>query len=212
MRSSRFADLRPWAVFACICILCPVGVASERVAEVLRAKLPRYDPAIRAAEEKRQADEAAKKPAEPERNAPAAESPPVPPAETASGVVVLDPVEVRAQRQLPRVKLPRIGTSDPVDSSVNAQDPYLLPAERRARLQKKHLSALDRALNRFSFGFNLRTSGDARAADAESRERSARGAGVVADAIQLAAIAGEDEEEIKKLRELYLQMLTSRPK
>lgn len=208
----RFVDLRPLAGFVCFCGLSLVGCASERLAEALREKLPRYDPAIRAAEEKRQAEEAAKKPAEPERNAQTTESPPVPQAETASGVVVLDPVEVRARRQLPRVKLPRIDVSDAVDSSVVAQDPYLLPAERRARLQKKHLSPLDRALNRFSFGFNLRTSGDARAADAESRERSARGAGVVADAIQLAALAGEDEAEIKKLRELYLQMLTSRPK
>lgn len=186
--------------------------ASDKIAEALRQSLPRYDPAVRAAEEKRRADEAAKKSAEPERRAPVAESKPAALPETAPGVVVLDPVEVRAHRQLPRVKLPRIGASDALDASVDTADPYLSPAERRARLQKKHLSALDRALNKFSFGFGLLTSGDARAADAESRERFARGAGEVGDAIQLAAVAGEDEAEIAKLRELYLQLLTTRPK
>lgn len=215
MRSSRFSDLlRPWAVFACLCILCPAGAASERAAEALRGKLPRYDPAIRAAEEKRQADEAAKKTAAPAPQGTINEATPVLSTlpETAPGVVVLDPVEVRAQRQLPRVKLPRIGASDPVDSSVDVEDPYLLPDERRARRQKKHLSALDRALNKFSFGFGLSGSSDARAAAAENRGQFARGTAEVADAIQLAAVAGEDEAEIKKLRELYLQMLTHRPK
>lgn len=186
--------------------------ASDKIAEAVRQSLPRYDPAIRAAAEKRRADEAEKKTAEPERRASAAESKPTAPPETAPGIVVLAPVEVRAQRQLPRVKLPRIGASDALDASVDAADPYLSPSERRARLQKKHLSALDRALNKFSFGFGLLTSGDARAADAESREQFAPEAGEVGDAIQLAALAGENEAEIKKLRELYLQMLTTRPK
>lgn len=208
----RSVDLRPLLGLACLAGLWPAGVASERVAEALREKLPRYDPAIRAAEEKRQADEAATKAAEPDRQPPAAEPKPPTLPETAPGVVVLDPVEVRAQRQLPRVKLPRIGVSEPVDSSVDVADPYLNPTERRARLQKKHLSPLDRALNKFSFGYGLLTAPDARAVDAESRERSARGAAKVADAIQLAAIAGENEEEIKKLRELYLQMLVTRPR
>lgn len=125
---------------------------------------------------------------------------------------MLDPVEVRAQRQVPRVKLPRIGASEPVDSSVDVADPYLSPDVRRARLQKKHLSALDRALNKFSLGFGLFSSGEARAAAAENREQFARGAAEVADAIQLAAFAGEDEAEIEKLRQLYLQLLTARPK
>lgn len=192
--------------------MLPAGAASERVAEALREQLPRYDPAIRAAEEKRLAQEATTKAAAPGPAAPSAEPKLPAPRDVTSGVVVLDPIEVKARRQLPRVKLPRIGASDPVDPSVDTDDPYLLPGERRARLQKKHLSALDRALNRFSFGFGLLSSGDARAAAAENREQFARGAVNVADAIQLAALAGADEAEIKKLRELYLQMLMSRPK
>lgn len=209
----RFVDLRPLLGFACLAGLSPAGVASERVAEALREKLPRYDPAIRAAEEKRLAQEAARKADEPEpATPPAAESKSPAPPETAPGVVVLDPVEVRAQRQAPRVKLPRIDVSAPINSSVDTEDPYLLPGERRARLQKKHLSALDRALNKFSFGFGLFSSGDARAAAAENREQFARGAAEVADAIQLAAFAGEDEAEIEKLRQLYLQLLMARPK
>lgn len=208
----RFVDLRPLLGFACLAGTLPAGATSERIAEALREKLPRYDPAIRAAEEKRQAFEAMKKAAEPEPDVRPAGSKSAATRDVAPGVVVLAPVEVRAQRQLPRVKLPRIGASDPIDSSVDTEDPYLSPGERRARLQKKHLSALDRALNKFSFGFGLLSSGDARAAAAENREQFARGAAKVADAIQLAAVAGEDEEEIKKLRELYLQMLVSRPK
>lgn len=209
----RFVDLRPLVGFACLAGLLPAGVASERVAEALREKLPRYDPAIRADEERRLAQEAGKKAAEPEpATPPAVESKSPAPPETAPGVVVLDPVEVRALRQVPRVKLPRIDVSAPIDSSVDTEDPYLLPGERRARLQKKHLSALDRALNKFSFGFGLFSSGDARAAAAENREQFARGAAEIADAIQLAALAGEDEAEIEKLRQLYLQLLMARPK
>jgi hypothetical protein len=183
-----------------------------RRAQAVREKLPRYDPSIRAAEEKRQAEEAAKKAAMPDRDVPVTETKPALPVEVAPGVVVLAPIEVKAPRQIPRVNLPRIESSAPIDSSVDTQDPYLLPGERRARLQKKHLSPLDRALNKFSFGFGLLSSGDARAGDAERREQFARGAGTVADALQLAAAAGEDEAELKKLRELYLQMLTTRPK
>lgn len=210
---SCFAGLRPLVVLACCGGLWFSGLASDRTAQAVREKLPRYDPSIRAAEEKRQADEVAKKAAALDLNAPtAAERKSAPAVEVAPGVVVLAPVEVRAPRQVPRVNLPRIEASGPIDSSVDTQDPYLLPGERRARLQKKHLSPLDRALNKFSLGFGLLSSGDARAGDAERREQFARGAGKVADAIQLAAAAGEDEAEIQKLRELYLQMLTTRPR
>lgn len=210
----RFVDLRPLTVVACFGGICSVAGASDRVAEILREKLPRYDPAIRIAAEKREADAAAEKSTETDRPHSATESEPTsrPAMEVAPGVVVLDPVTVNATRQLPRVKLPRIEATGPVDASIETEDPYLLPTERRARLQKKHLSAFDRALNKFSFGFGLLSSGDARAADAERREQFARGAGQVADALQLAAFAGADEAEIKKLRELYLQMLTTRPK
>ncbi len=208
----RFAALRPFPVLALVGGLAASAGASDRIGEVLRQKLPRYDPSIRVAEEKRQAEEAAKKTAAPDRSVPVTETKPTSPGDIASGVVILAPLEVKATRQIPRVKLPRIESAAPIDSSVDTADPYLLPDERRARLQKKHLSAFDRALNKFSLGFGLLSSGDARAADAERREQFARGAGTVADAIQLAATAGEDEAEIKKLRELYLQMLTTRPK
>lgn len=178
----------------------------------MREKLPRYDPSIRAAEEKRQAEEATKKGTEPDRDVRVPETKPVSPVEVTPGVVVLAPIEVKATRQIPRVNMPRIESGAPIDSSVDTEDPYLLPGERRARLQKKHLSPLDRTLNKFSLGFGLLSSGDARAGDAERREKFARGSGTVADALQLAAAAGEDEAEIKKLRELYLQLLTTRPK
>lgn len=91
-------------------------------------------------------------------------------------------------------------------------DPNLTPGERGARLQKKHLSALDRSLNKFSLGRGLASAAAARAAEAEQRERFARGAAEVADALQLAAAAGESEQALKELRELYLQLLTTRPK
>lgn len=197
---------------ACLVELTLTAGASERVVQALRESLPHYDPSIRAAAEAQKAAESARKPSDVAPEAPPATPKPSALPEVVPGVVVLDPVEVKARRQIPRVNLPRIVTGDPIDSSVETEDPYLSPAERRARLQKKHLSTLDRALNKFSLGFGLLSSGDARAADAEQRERFTRNAGQVADAIQLAAVAGESEEELKKLRELYLQMLVARPK
>jgi len=200
------------AALAGVLSVAVAGGASEKVAQALRESLPRYDPAIRAAAEARQADEASRKASVVEPEPPETASKPAPTPDVVPGVVVLAPVEVKARRQIPRVNLPRIEATQAIDSSVETADPYLLPAERRARLQKKHLSTLDRGLNKFSLGVALTTSADGRAADAEQRERFAKGAGDVADALQLAAAAGESEEELKKLRELYLQLLTTRPK
>ncbi|MBX3738008.1 MAG: hypothetical protein KF715_15030 [Candidatus Didemnitutus sp.] len=207
-----------WLTTAAICLpgAARAGGASEKAAQAIRDSLPRYDPAQRANAER--AREARRNTGDrsPVLNAPAPPLPaepavPAPPAADPQ-VVQLQPFTVHGRRDLPVVHLPRVAAPEALRPGENTADPYLTPGERRARLQKKHLSGLDRALNKFSLGTALPGSAGARAAGAEQRERFARGAGEVADALQLGAVAGEDEKALKELRELYLQLMTTRPK
>ncbi len=210
-----------WLTAAAMCLpgAALAGRASEKVAQAIRDALPRYDPSQRASAERGQETKqnsgdrspVLKNPAPPLPAAPVVPAPPPTPAADAP-VVQLQPFIVHGRREQPIVRLPRIVAPEALRPGEETADPYITPDERRARLQRKHLSALDRSLNKLSLGTALPNSADARASDAERREQFARGAAQVADAIQLGAVAGEDEKALKELRELYLQLMTTRPK
>lgn len=209
-----------WLTAAATCLpgAALTGRASEKVAQAIRDALPRYDPAQRAAAERARETQRNAGDRSPVLNAPAPPLPATPVVvapphpEADPQVVQLQPFTVHGRREQPVVRLPRIAAPEALRPGEDVADPYLTPAGRRARLQKKHLSALDRSLNKFSLGVALPGSADARAGEAEQRERFAHGASEVADAIQLGAVAGEDEKALKELRELYLQLMTTRPK
>lgn len=180
--------------------------ASERVAQALREKLPRYDASKFVPPAEREAD-ASLPPAIPRT----ATRSPAPPAQgelvVEPGVVELQPFAVKEDRVKPRVRLPRLTTPEALRPGENASDPLLSATERGARLRRKHLGALDsEVLNPH------RLFGDGRAIEAERRERFASQLNDLARAIELASAVDETPAEAKKLRELYLQLLMSRPK
>lgn len=203
----RFVDLRPLAVFVCFGSVWSAGAASERLAEALREKLPRYDPAQHAAaERKAQAAENDSAAPSPVRVPQPAETPPRrEPLVTNPNVVQLEPFTVRERRPKPTVQLPRLTVPEALRPGEDTTDPYLSPAERARRVRKKHLNAVATLLNPGFFG-------DAIAEQAEARERYAGKLGDLADQLELAAATGATAEEIRQLRELYLALYMARPK
>lgn len=184
--------------------------ASERIAAALREKLPPYDPAQYVAPEQRVAPAPAAKAsprmpataAQPEaRNGPEVAGMPVEP-----GVVELEPFAVREKRVRPQVRLPRLTTPKALRPNERVDDPLLTAQERSARLRRKHLGPVDALLNPPALF------GSGRAYEAERREQFAGELQALAGAIELAAAAGETEEELRKLRELYLQLFAQRPR
>ncbi|MBA3849022.1 MAG: hypothetical protein C0502_03380 [Opitutus sp.] len=184
--------------------------ASERIAQALRDSLPRYDPAAHAAEQRRKAEGETKAGAPPPvqpREAPRGKSAAPPNLVTDPNVVQLAPFDVRGERPRPAVKLPRLQTPEALRPGERTNEAFLSAAERGRRLRRKHLGALDYALLNPHWLF-----GDGRAAEAERREVFAAQMNAIADAIGFAQAGGATDEELRQLRELYLQLYLSRPK
>ena len=138
---------------------------------------------------------------------------PARPAEpSAPGVVVLAPVEVRAERVAPKVDLPRVVAPKALDRSVETRDSFLTDAGRAEQRKKKYLSFLDRSrLNRVAMPGSP-DSAEKRAELADRQAQFATGMNDVAVQIQLAAASGEDPAELKKLTALYRDLYLSRPR
>lgn len=138
---------------------------------------------------------------------------PARPAEPSSpGIVVLDPVEVRAERVVPKVDLPRVVGPKALDRSVETRDSFLTEAGRAEQRKRKYLSFLDRSrLNRVAMPGSP-DSAEKRAELADRQAQFATGMSDVAVQIQLAAASGEDPAELKKLTALYRDLYLSRPR
>jgi len=202
----RFVPACASAVLLAACSAASLP-ASEKVAEAVRAQLPRYDPAWRqAAEAQKTAAGAAESPIlkSPEERKP-------PPPRTVAlvvepNVVQLEPFVVREARPKEKPpRLPRFEVGRARQESVDVSDPFLSPDEVRRRLRKKHSTPVDFFLLNWLFG-------DGPVRGAEARERYAGELGALAEQIELAAATGATPEEIKQLRELYLQLYLQRPK
>jgi len=203
-----------WLIAGATCVIGAVvaGRASEKVTQALRESLPRYDPGQRAAAERERESADKAKDRSPVLNAPA---PPLPAATVVappgaapandSAIVQLEPFTVRGSRLPPAVKLPRMIVASPAGGPDTA-DPFLTPAERARRLTRKHFNVLTMLLNPPFLG------GGALAGESEQRLRYAGELNDVADKIELAAAAGATAEDLKALRELYLQLYMARPK
>lgn len=205
--------IRLWCCLAATCAAgaAPVANANERIAKVLRDSLPRYDPAIHAAEQQRRA-EAAAKVASQKTPTPAPErktAKPIPPPRGASDPDVLElaPYQVRGARVRVSDGLPRLTAPGALRPGENPDAPMLSATERERRLRRKHLGALDYVLLNPHWLF-----GSGRAIEAERREVFAAQMNDLADSIDLAQASGANEEELKQLRELYLQLYHHRPK
>lgn len=179
-------------------------VLSDKVSQAVRARLPTYDPEVRLkAEQARAAAETAA--AEREKSPPAVPVAPMPAAKD-SDVVQLEPFVVRQRRvKEPPLRLPRVEVAAPAHPEVDTSDPYLSPEERLRRVRKKWGSPADYFLLNWLFGSGVEKS-------AEARERYAGQLGGLAKEIELASAAGATPEEIKQLREMYLQLYLARPK
>lgn len=204
----RFVDLRPLTVLACFGGICLTAGGSDRVAEILREKLPRYDPAQHAANAEQAGVSAATErspilnpDAKPPADAPTRASNLV----TDPNVVQLAPFTVRSNRPRSTVKLPRLTVPPSAAEASGSSDPFLSPKERARRLRKKHLNVLTMLLNPGFWGGGI-------AGESEERTRYAGQLNDVADKIELAAVAGASEQELKQLRELYLKLYLARPK
>jgi hypothetical protein len=110
----------------------------------------------------------------------------------------------------PALQLPRILVRPPVKELPPEE--FETPAERDARLVKKHLTAFDRLfLNRFTLPlFGIRK--ESRAREQEAVERTAKQLDEVATILELTQQEQGDSEEAKKLRELYREVFMARPK
>lgn len=181
-----------------------VAKAGERVREAVRQSLPRYDPAQR---EKALREAAQAAPAHPVlvRSQPPSEEPPASLPATDPTLVQLAPFEVRESRPKLPAPLPRLRVPEAHRPGQDTDEPFLSRGELKRRLRKKHLSALGSILNPGGWG-------DAAAAAAEARLRSAVELNGLADQIDLAALAGASAEDVKELRELHLQLYFARPK
>lgn len=203
----RFGAARVTAVWLATCAAVSLP-ASEKLSEAVRATLPRYDPTLRQAAEAKRAAEASAPAESPvlktpeERAAPSRAVTLV----VEPNVVQLAPFVVRQKRPKEALqKLPRIEVAAPVNASVDTSDPMLSPEERLRRVRKKWGSPVDFFLLNWLFGSGADVG-------AEARERYAGQLGKLADEIELAAAAGATPEEIKQLREYYLQLYLARPK
>lgn len=188
-----------------------LGVTSERVAEAVRNSLPRYDPTQHAAAEKAKlAATADGTPRSPILNPTSAATLAEPAGPSKANlvsdpnVVQLEPFTVRGHRPPAAVKLPRLHVSEAMQPSQDTSDAFLTPAERSRRLKKKHANVLTQVLNVFWVG--------GMAAAEEERAVYGTELNALADKIDLAAAAGASAEELKQLRELYLQLYLARPK
>ncbi len=195
---------------ACACGFPSLGVASERVAEAVRNSLPRYDPTQHAAAEKAKSAATDGTPRSPILNPASAATLEEPAAPSKANlvsdpnVVQLEPFTVRGHRPPAAVKLPRLHVSEAMQPSQDTSDAFLTPAERTRRLKKKHTNTLTQVLNVFWVG--------GMAAAEEERAVYGTELNALADKIDLAAAAGASAEELKQLRELYLQLYLARPK
>jgi hypothetical protein len=120
--------------------------ASDKIAEAVRDSLPRYDPAQHIASERTAVPEASP-PVLRDGAIPPSDAPALSPNLTDPKIVRLEPFTVRGRRSPPAVKLPRMHVSESAQPSVDASDPFLTPAERSRRWQKKHVNVLTRLLN-----------------------------------------------------------------
>jgi hypothetical protein len=200
---------------ATMSLLVPCAASAEDIPEnltqAIRHGLPHYDPAIH---EKAAAEKAAR--SEAARNRPAPLPPEAPSAkpgglvEAPSGDTTLELPRVTVHPTfVPPKRLPRIEPPPaPLGGDLKAE-PFENAAGRQARLMKKHLSPLQRALSRVPF-FGAGIVGSAY--EAEARELKANQMTGLADGIELQELLGRDPEEIKKLRAEYQKLYYSGPK
>lgn len=122
-----------------------------------------------------------------------------------SEVVNLPEMTVETQA-LPSMQLPRLVA--PAAQKDVKLEPFMTPEAEAELMVEKHLSVLDRLfLNRFDiFGSNK-----ARAVATEHREKFAHAMNSLAEGIEQADVWGLTEEEKKKLKKEYQQLLMSRP-
>jgi hypothetical protein len=204
-----------FSVAAAASLLAPCPALAEEnpgdARQAIRHGLPHYDPAVY---EKAAAEKAAR--AEAKRNRPAA-LPDDGPGSKPSGFTGTP--SDQATLELPKVtvhptftppkRLPRIETPPPPPGGDLKAEPFESAAGRQARLMKKHLSPLQRALSRVPFlGAGIAGS----AYEAEARELKANQMSGLADGIEMQELLGRDPAEIKKLRTEYEKLYYSGPK
>jgi len=202
----RFVGL-PVKVSLLACVL-PVAAFPDDAIKPVRAAgrappLPRYDPSIR---EKYLADQAASA-ATPQPTAPAPAPAPNPAStpESADGRIVLDPMVVYADRDVPK-PLPRVHVFTPLRDLPG--EPFESGSARAARLVRKHLGAFGVALSRVPL-----IGGDVvgAAVKAEAALKQAQDLNSIADSIDLATFAHQDPEITRKARDEYLKLYYSGP-
>lgn len=186
------------------------SVALESIHDKIREGLPRYDPRVR---EEKIAESDVIATADAPTAQPAASAPDRLSITTANTTPVVLPEVVVTMEQPKQERpkpLPRV-ESRPAPGKARLE-PFLTPEERDARLEEKHLTALDRkVLNRVTlplFGVSKKE----RARQAEAVERGARAVNEVANHIERAQLAGADPGYIRELEKLYYQAYLSRPK
>lgn len=173
----------------------------------MRETLPKYDPSIR---ERALAEEAANNPEaeSPVGSGPKDNVPVETKREKADDSIELPEVVVEAKREKSR-PLPRMHRPTP-QANVRIE-PFASPAERDRLLVKRHMSALDQAMNRFTLPF-VGTPLASRARQAEARLRYAEQLDQLAAMIAYMERQGAPKEEIEKLRALYMDMYIARPR
>jgi hypothetical protein len=177
--------------------------------QAIQRDLPRYDPAFREKDLAAKAERGAVAP----RTAPAAL--PVENTARASGTTVApaDPAAVELPKvtvhplYAPPKHLPRMDAPKPLRDLP--AEPFESAAGRQARLIRKHLSPLQRALSRIPLiGAGIVGS----AYEAEARELKATQMNSLAEGIEMQELLGRDPAEIKKLRAEYEKLYYSAPK
>jgi hypothetical protein len=203
------------SVAGIVWVLLAIGsdaeAASDAVREAIRAGLPSYDSNLRASSSAKTTepppnDGAAAYGVKP-NDVPASPTPP-----RTGETLALPRMTVRARQDgkpEPALQLPRIVVRPPAKNLPPEE--FETPAARDARLVKKHLNAFDRLwLNRFTlplFGVTK----EQRAREAEAVEQTARQLDDVATILEIAQKENGDDEEAKKLKELYREVFMARP-
>jgi hypothetical protein len=192
-------------------LLAPLVSSSEeardQIRQAIQRDLPRYDPAIH---KKAIADQTGGAKKMTESPAPVGKEPPTPkaarPTSVTDGALELPTVTVHPTYTPPK-RLPRIDAPKPVRDLPG--EPFESAKGREARLLKKHLSPLERALAKIPLlGPGIVGS----AHEAEAREQKARQMSELADGIELQELLGRDPKEIKQLRGEYEKLYYSGPK
>lgn len=195
-------------VWALIAVGPDVDAASESMREAIRARLPHYDPDLRASPAaKAPADGAAAYGAKP-NEVPANPSP-----QPTGDPLALPRMTVRARQGAkpePALQLPRIVVRPAVKELPPEE--FETKEGRDARLVKKHLTTFDRLfLNRFTLPlFGIRK--EKRAREAEAVEQTAKQLDEVATILEITQQEQGDSAEAKKLQELYRDVFMARPK